>query len=65
MGGVRMDEILEYVYEYLDSEGEYKSKEKNIEVLIELFKLEENVAEQVYSKWKKNFMKAKYKVSEV
>lgn len=60
-----MEEILYYVYEYLDREGEYNSKEKNIYVLVNLFKLEENVAEHVYNLWKKKFMKSKYEDSEV
>lgn len=60
-----MEEILEYVYEFLDRDGEYNSKEKNIDVLVNLFKLEESEAEQVYSSWKKKLMKAKYEVSEV
>ena len=60
-----MEEILEYVYEFLDREGEFNSKEKNIDVLVNLFKLDEKLAEQVYSSWKKKFMKAKYEVSEV
>ncbi|WP_338631746.1 hypothetical protein [Clostridium baratii] len=60
-----MEEILEYVYEFLDREGEYNSKEKNIKVLIEYFALNEILAEQIYKDWKKKFMKAKYEVSEV
>lgn len=60
-----MKNTLEYVYNFLEREGENISKEKSIEILVDVFKLDANVAEQVYSYWKKNFLKVKYKMSEV
>lgn len=54
-----------YILKYLNEEAPENTREKNIEKLIRYFSLEHEDAKNIYDKWKKEYVKAKYEVSEV
>ncbi|WWU63289.1 hypothetical protein QJR26_09620 [Clostridium baratii] len=54
-----------YILEYLNEEAPGNTKEMTIDKLIKYFSLEHEDAKNIYDKWKKEYVKAKYEVSEV
>lgn len=49
-----------YIEKYLNKEAELNSREKNVNKLIKKFYLDYEEANNIYDKWKEEFMKAKF-----